>query len=183
MTENRIMGLQNHNEDLNKLVCESLQTALLLILKNKEYSKISVTEICQKAGVSRTAFYNNFQTIDNLLERVVLEYNKTLIIDKIGSPFRETTNKEWYIKLFMCVKENADFLLTLFNAGFQGKYLSIINDIVLHNKNIPSTKKYLRIIWAGGIVNTVISWVEDGMKEDIEEIADFCFQNLSVCPK
>ena len=40
MTESKIIGLQNHNEDLNKLVCESLQTALLLILKNKKYSKI-----------------------------------------------------------------------------------------------------------------------------------------------
>lgn len=180
MTENRIIGLQNHNEDLNKLVCESLQTALLLILKNKEYSKISVTEICQKAGVSRTAFYNNFQTIDCLLENIVVEYNKNLIINKIGSPFREYTNYEWYVKLFKCVKENADFLLTLFNAGFKDKYLSIINSLVLHDENIPTTKKYLRVIWTGGIVNTIIYWLENNMQESIEEISKFCNENMTV---
>lgn len=180
MTDDKINGLRVYNENLNKTICESLHTALLLLLKQKEYSKISITELCKKAGVSRMAFYNNFQTLDNLLENVVVEYNKTFIIYKIGSPFREYTDYEWYVKLFESVKQNSEFLTTLFKAGFKEKYLSIINDIVLHNPDIPTTKKYMRIIWAGGIVNAIIFWLENNMQEPIEEIAKFCNDNMSV---
>ncbi|MGN1093953.1 MAG: TetR/AcrR family transcriptional regulator, partial [Candidatus Neoclostridium sp.] len=84
-------GLRRHNAELNKIVRESLQTALVVLLRQKEYSKISITELCKKAGVSRMAFYNNYQTTDDLLESTVIDYNKNLIIDKIGSPFREYT--------------------------------------------------------------------------------------------
>ena len=121
MTDGKINGLRVYNENLNKTICESLHTALLLLLKQKEYSKISITELCKKAGVSRMAFYNNFQTLDNLLENVVVEYNKTFIIYKIGSPFREYTDYEWYVKLFESVKQNSEFLTTLFKAGFKEK--------------------------------------------------------------
>lgn len=43
-------GLRLHNSELNKIVCESLQTALLILLKEKDYSNISVTDLCGKAG-------------------------------------------------------------------------------------------------------------------------------------
>lgn len=176
----KMEGLITHNANLNKIICESLQTALLMLLKEKDYSKINITELCKKAGVSRMAFYNNFKTLDNLLESIVIEYNRKLIINKIGSPFREYTKCSWYFKLFECIKENSEYLTTLFNAGFKEKYLAIINNLVLHDSNIATTKKYLRIIWAGGIVNTIIYWIEHNMQESVEEIAKFCDENMSV---
>lgn len=174
-------GLRLHNSELNKIVCESLQTTLLILLKEKDYSNISVTELCGKAGVSRTAFYNNFQTKERLLESVFIERTDNLIVDKIGSPFREYIGYSRYLKLFTAVKTDSDFLVTLFNAGFKEKYLSVINAMVLHDVNISSTKKYLRIIWAGGLVNTLMFWIENGMSEPVEDIAKFCFENMSVC--
>ena len=53
--------------------------------------------------------------------------------------------------------------------------------MVLHDVNISSTKKHLRIIWAGGLVNTLMFWIENGMSEPVEDIAKFCFENMSVC--
>ncbi|MGN1093766.1 MAG: TetR-like C-terminal domain-containing protein, partial [Candidatus Neoclostridium sp.] len=95
-------------------------------------------------------------------------------------PFREYTGYSWYLKLFECIKQNSEFMITLFKAGFKEKYLSVVNRLVLHDADIPTTKKYLRIIWTGGIVNTIIYWLENDMAETVEEISTFCFDNMSV---
>ena len=63
------------------------------------------------------------------------------------------------------------------------EYLSAINDLVLHDGSISSTDKYLRLMWAGGVVNTIIYWVESNMNDSIIEMANFCYNNLSVWTK
>ena len=75
---------------------------------------------------------------------------------------------------------NVDKDIFVFDAGLKYEYLSTITDIVLHDKDISLEKKYLRVMWTGGIINTIIYWLESGMKESIDEIATFCYKNLSV---
>jgi hypothetical protein len=85
--------------------------------------------------------------------------------------------------MFECIKENNIYLKTIFNADFKFEYLSAINDLVLHDASISSTDKYLRLMWAGGVVNTIIYWVESNMNDSIIEMANFCYNNLSVWTK
>ena len=179
MTVDRTLGLKAYNDNLNKIVRESLQQALLMLMDGQEFDKISVTALCKKAGVSRQAFYTNFVSIDDLLEGIVREYSGDLVY-RIGSPFRRNVSREWYEKMFERVEANADILSLLFRAGFKYKYLSIINNSVLHNPDIPAEKKYLRLTWAGSIVNIIIYWIDNGLKESITQIAHFCYQNLSA---
>ena len=48
-----------------------LQTALIQLLDKKELSDISVSELARRAGVSRTAFYSNYQTVDDVLTELI----------------------------------------------------------------------------------------------------------------
>lgn len=178
MTVDKTSGLKAHNENLNKVVRESLQQALLMLMDSKEFGKISVTELCEKAGVSRMAFYGNFESIDDLLEDIVRAYSADLVY-RIGSPFRHGISLDWYVQMFTRVEANADILSLLFRAGFKYKYLSIINASVLHNPNISTHKKYLRLSWAGSIVNIIIYWIDNNLTESVSEIAQFCYQNLN----
>lgn len=171
--------INEHNKKQNKIVCESLREALIILMDEKNYYKISICELCEKAGVSRMAFYNNYESKDDLLRQIIY-FQTSLLIDKIGSPFREKTTNEWYIKMFECIKENNRYLKTIFNADFKFEYLSAINDLVLHDDSILPIDKYLRLMWAGGIVNTIIYWLESDMQDSIVEMAQFCDNNLSV---
>ena len=171
--------INEHNKKQNRIVCESLREALIILMDKKNYYKISICELCEKAGVSRMAFYNNYESKDDLLRQIIY-FQTNLLIDKIGSPFREKTTNEWYIKMFECIKENNRYLRTIFNADFKFEYLSAINDLVLHDDSILPTDKYLRLMWAGGIVNTIIYWIESDMQDSIVEMAQFCDNNLSV---
>lgn len=136
----KLSGLKAHSQEINKISKESLITSLILLMKQKPYDKITISELCIKAGVSRTAFYGNFKTKDDLLTLYVLNMN-TELINKIGSPFRNDTSLDWYINLFQVIKDNSEILILIFKAGFQKKYLEILNSMVLHNPSIPIEKK------------------------------------------
>lgn len=56
-----VLGLISYNKELNYAIKEALQDALILLMKEKQYRSISITELCKKAGVSRMAFYNNYK--------------------------------------------------------------------------------------------------------------------------
>ncbi len=179
MQEKRTTGLKNHNQNLNRVIRESLQHALILIMNKKAFASITITELCRKAGVSRMAFYGNYRSKEELLKRIVLESVERLL-EKIGSPFRESTDISWYEQMFDCIKEDEFYLKTIFNAGFKHEYLSIMNELVLHNPTVTTENKYLRIIWSGGMANVIIQWIEDGAAVPTKEIAKFCYDNMSV---
>ena len=56
-----VLCLISYNKELNYAIKEALQDALILLMKEKQYRSISITELCKKAGVSRMAFYNNYK--------------------------------------------------------------------------------------------------------------------------
>jgi len=182
MANDRFKGLNSHNEAVHSVVCESLQQALLMLMDAKAVDKITITELCKKAGVSRMAFYGNYTSVDDLLEKIVRAYSADLVY-RIGSPFRNEISLDWYRKMFTRVEANADILAVLFRAGFKYKYLSIVNNSVLHDPNIPANKKYLRLSWAGSIVNIIIYWIDNNLTESVEDIAKFCYQNLNEIAK
>lgn len=175
--ESKLTGLKKHSEELNRLVKESLQEALIYLMQRKEYGKISITELCQKAGVSRMAFYGNFKTKEDILKCLVTELYRELV-RTMGSPFRETTTKQWYVSFFSFVKERSDTFSLLFNILFRGEHLLFLNDIILSNVNIPVEKKYQRLLWSGALENAAAYWLKNGMRESVDEMADFCNKNI-----
>lgn len=177
LSVDKLVGLKRHSREINAIIKESLRGGLLELMKKMPYEKITITELCKKAGVSRTAFYGNFTTKDDILKLIVVELNNELV--KItGSPFREYTDLTYYINLFTFVKEQSAIIKLIFDAGFQYKYLTLVNEIVLHNSQIKLEKKYQRLIWSGGLENALIYWIECGMQESVEEMAQFCCDNL-----
>ena len=175
--ESKLRGLKRHAKEVNKVVVESLKEALIILLKTKPYEKITIMELCFKAGVSRMAFYGNFTSKDDILSRIVDDLND-LLVERAGSPFRLETNEKWYLETFNLVEENVDTLMCLLDLGFQNEYLSLVNKLVLHDNEISDDKKYQRIIWTGGLLNCITYWLKAGMKPSKEEMAKFCNANL-----
>ena len=48
-------------------VVESLTQALLLMMEQKPLAQINISELCEKAGVSRVSFYRNFDSMEQIL--------------------------------------------------------------------------------------------------------------------
>lgn len=69
-----LKNLYQSNKESNQLTRESIETALLFLLEKKELAQISISELVQKAGVSRNAFYRNYKSKEEILE---LAYERT----------------------------------------------------------------------------------------------------------
>ena len=73
-----------------KMVTKScLQTALIQLLDKKELSDISVSELARRAGVSRTAFYSNYQTVDDVLTELIDQE-----LEELNNSIWEAINRE-----------------------------------------------------------------------------------------
>jgi len=57
---------------------EKLQNALLELLKEKELKAISVKEICDKAGISRNAFYQHYGYKEDLYDQMVTRATESI---------------------------------------------------------------------------------------------------------
>lgn len=61
------MAATQHAQNIKRDSREYLTTALLQLLATKDLNEISVTAVVRRAGVSRMAFYRNFETLTDLL--------------------------------------------------------------------------------------------------------------------
>ena len=173
VNEERLSGLRKHSEELNRVVIESLQGALLQLVTKKPYDSITVTELCKKAGVSRMAFYGNFESKDEIIKKIVYDLQNELFL-RIGSPFRQEVTHNWYLEMFRFTAEKSEVLKSVLCAGYQGKYLELVNSVILRHKDLQPEESYLRLLWSGGIVNAVVYWLSNDMTETPEQMASFC---------
>lgn len=181
MPEDNLQGLRNHNETLNKQVKQYLQDSLIILLERKKFADISITELCAKAGVSRMAFYSNYDSKDDLFEQIVRSLNKDLV-DAVGSPFEHSTDIHWYLNFFMILSENIDTVKTVFGADRE-RYRYALTSVVLQNTHLSELEKFLRIIWTGGIVDATLHWMDSNLNVSVEYMANVCYKALDAVLK
>ena len=168
-----------------------MDEALIALLEKKDYSYISVKELCKKAGVNRSTFYLHYEGMDDLLKETI-----SSILTGFFASFRDEGkidealakgNKEgmmlisdrYLIPYLSFVKENkAVFVLAqkkpeLFRSKetfnfLYGNYLSPI----MEKFGIPEWERgYLVSYYLKGIIALVGSWVGEGCKEEAGQIA------------
>ena len=168
--------LRLSNEESKKITRESIVTALILLFAEKPYEKITVTEIVKKAGVSRTAFYRNYQTKDDVVkelsQNVIDELNRFFY----GEKYRGN-GKLLLLDIFNLIKKNDKTASVIFKSKqmvyeiLGGKtYL----DSVMPNE--ISTDYYDMISTETALKKVIIEWYNRGMKESPEEMAEYCHQ-------
>ena len=83
--------MANKNNDLqNRITKESIFTSLMILMEQKNFHEISITEIAKKAGVSRMAFYRNYNLIEDIIIAHLDEFfedysNQILSSEKINN--------------------------------------------------------------------------------------------------
>ena len=70
--------LRLNNEESNKLTKECLSMALIYLMNEMDFNKITITDIVKRAGVSRTAFYRNQSVKEDILKEIGQEVTNEL---------------------------------------------------------------------------------------------------------
>lgn len=177
MPEDRYDNLRRHSAESNALARECLKTALLSLMREKSYKDLSVSELCRKAGVSRMAFYRNYRIINDLFREAAEDLNGE-IVRTLGSPFRKGTGSAWYTQTFRLIRQHREEVAVMFQEDFQFAWMQVVNALAVHDPGFSTEKKIQRLIWCGGFENIVAYWLNHGMRESPEEMADYCVRYL-----
>ncbi len=153
---------------------EKLAKALAELMKEKPFDLISVTEISERAGVSRMAYYRNTQTKEELL---------LFLVERFASEFvyrhRELIRislVKYFEALFRECFLNKEFLSLLDGAGYVYMFKEVIDryffEIYRSAEGQRETQGYESCYFSGALYNVFLLWEKNGMKESPGEMAE-----------
>lgn len=158
----------------NQKVKDRLLSALIDFASEKDWSKVTVTELIKKSGVARVSFYRNFKSVEEIIdygiEQMTLCYNegKMFLVEDFHS-------KELMLYKFRFYKEHADLVLAFHRAKISTTLLDVITDCEIDacgDMPITSIARYELYYYSGAFYNMMLCWLEGGTKESPEEMAD-----------
>ena len=166
--------LRLNNAESNRLTRECLTTALMQLMKEKPIDKITITELVKRSGVSRTAFYRNYSSKEDILESAREEIIQ-ITNGFLAKPELKENSYLWFKECFNIVQENAEIIKTIIDANlpvssfWEGR--SMLETLYPSGDRL---KRYRNLAMAAAFQRVLCLWVEDGMVEPMEEMAEFC---------
>ncbi|MCC8125544.1 MAG: TetR/AcrR family transcriptional regulator [Akkermansia sp.] len=169
-----------------------MDEAFLSLMEKKDFAYITVTEICEKAGVSRSTFYLHYETVGDLLTECVEDMNRQFLLcfKETASEFRRSMESASLEQLFLITPE---YLLpyltyisqhkTLFKVVLKNPqvmqtektYAALLGDIldqILARHQVPEEDRgYMLSFYIEGTMGIVKRWLLSDCRESVGDIA------------
>lgn len=166
--------LRLSNEESNRVTKECLQTALIYLMDEKPFERITITELVKRAGVSRTAFYRNYISKEALLGEICNSITNCLQESLQSSLYAERP-REWYAQWFQLIKDNAVLVRLLVKAN-------LFEDSMTRNESFLEKtfsannleQHYTFVAMEGALLCIVMHWFTGGMQESVSLMAEIC---------
>ena len=165
------------------IIKECIYEAYLQLLEEKQSDNISITEITDRAGVSRVSYYRNYDSKTEIINDYLKDYLKFYYEKNNIEPNSCDFNQHLYHILDIC-KENKRLFKILFKLGIHLKNSNVItlqtfNYVEKRFKNqLNATTKYDLCFYSGAIIFVLYEWLANDCKETIEEIHNIIMKNL-----
>lgn len=169
--------LRMSNEESHQLTLECIRSALIILMKDKPYEKITITEIIKKSGVSRAAFYRNYSSKEEVLKEAMDEIRK-----KLQEFFSNVLNNEnpekWLIQLFDEIKINRRELEILLNANLD--YEKIFEELVFDEQPDNPMYLYRMAMYMSSLWSVVKLWLEGGCNEKAKDLVNLIMETFVI---
>lgn len=156
------------SERAEKRIAESF----LEILATKPAGEITITEIVQKANVSRMAYYRHFNSKENIVEfflEEIVQSEMSCDADGCLDLWSQTHCKEFFVVMLKYSKR----ILMLLERGYAGLIFDFINQKNIQfagNMSVSSIDRYDLYYMSGASFAGAIMWLRYG-KESVDEIS------------
>jgi AcrR family transcriptional regulator len=161
-----------------------IRSAFLELLHEKNFEKITVTDIVSRANINRSTFYAHYPDMIGLLDEIQEE-----IIARTQQIFEEAdyteiyhSPKEFLRKLIRIGTENRELFALLGTSPLASRHLDQIKTTLLQNAisvrtlpDDPRTDLCYAIhtnFFIGGIAHTVRQWISGELECSEEELLD-----------
>jgi AcrR family transcriptional regulator len=170
-----------------------LQKALLELMKEKPFREIQITEIADRADVSRPAFYLHFHSKEELLLShvdAVFEEFHTELSGEVAKG--NIDRRKFSIMLFQYWERYAEILQMVIQADRQSIFLKRVREYVAtfmeeltrqQGKERPDPQKQGLVIdfVAGGAYMLLTHWIMNGRPDSAENMGDLLFELTATC--
>ena len=163
------------NEGRNAYVVEQLTAALLELLKERPLGGISVSQLCEKAGVGRTSFYRNFQEKEDILRAHI----KELFSDWARALAKDPPLDRLILAMFTHFEDHRDFYALLNERGLTGLMRDVILELCGFHPELEAKAAYASAFAAYSLYGWVEVWFRRGMRESAREMAELFRQQES----
>ncbi|MBQ9032822.1 MAG: TetR/AcrR family transcriptional regulator [Parasporobacterium sp.] len=173
-TQTQLDALKRSNAESNAVTREAVQDALFILMEKKDYEEIRITELIQKAGIARSAFYRNYKTKDDVLLDYIGDIHQ-LLMQNVSRDVR----KNW-LHYIRSIRENREKFELLIKTHREWFVLDSLNELA----DYSSGTDFTTVLPHGYIYNIVMYWVKCGMpgtdEEAVERIMQACRENGEV---
>ncbi|MBE6090521.1 MULTISPECIES: TetR/AcrR family transcriptional regulator [Clostridium] len=180
MTNNKTLDLRIRRT--HKLLFD----ALTLLLSEKSFDNITITDICEKAMVHRTTFYKHFEDkyhlLDSLISQLVQNFEeKSTEQTPVDNP------RQYYVNLFRLLLEHMQENIKMYSVGLlnNGSTIKVLQKIVVGRTKsrlesdeangliflIPAP--ILSEFYSSSMVSLAIWWLENNMPLSIDEMVKY----------
>lgn len=168
-----------------------MDKAFLELLEKKDFSYITVKEICQTAGVNRSTFYLHYETIADLLEEssqyIIRQFTEYMpqdtveFLEKLKTcPLDELylISPEYLTPYLNFIKENKRIFCTTVKQASALQMTEAYNALnshifapILERFNVPSADhNFIMSFYINGLVAIINEWLKGDCKEPVEHI-------------
>ncbi|MFR8317069.1 MAG: TetR/AcrR family transcriptional regulator [Catenibacillus sp.] len=181
----------NKNESKYFNTAVKMDEAFLELLEKKDFSYITVKEICEKAKVNRSTFYLHYETLEDLLSESVEYMNVQFLahmkhdsetfmsqiqacpLDKLYlikpdylTPYLEYIQKNKRVFFTAITKVHTLRLDDHYNKLFQHVFTPI-----LERYKVPAEeRRYIMLFYIQGIMAIITEWLRNDCKDTTEYI-------------
>ena len=162
------MAATEHAQAVKKDTKDFITTALLQLLAKEKLSTLTVSQVCKRAGVSRMAFYRNFDG----LEQILCEYYQpkiAAVFDMLRQNPQDAVKYDVQLKFFNTF---GDFLLSSVDHGYEPILMRIFTE-EMAKFYAADGDEYWTTFMSAGVYAIWRKWLLDGQKKPLEEIMTF----------
>ena len=152
-----------------------LLDALCRLAETAPVNEITVTQLCQEAGINRTTFYRYY----DIPTDVIVQKAEELLEQTVQSKLNSMQNTYEYL-LSMCSTyyENRKMISIYLNAS--GDLFKLHYDISMRHANkLHFLADPVNNFIAGGVASTIMTWMIQGCTVPPEDVARYLFDCIS----
>lgn len=172
-TQNKIKKdhLRMSNQESKELTRESIQTALLQLMKETAFEQITVTAVIKRAGVSRAGFYRNYVSKEAVLQDVAAYFYKNLY-ESYLQKIDKSKSYDHYRMLLQYIQEHEEWFGILTSLDEHTHNIFSVDPYIKQYFFSQSSEEYYLYI---AIIHSqkaiIVDWFKNGMQESPEEMA------------
>lgn len=154
---------------------ECLSDALIQLMREKDFEKISIKEIADTAGVGRATWFRNYTSKNEALTFKFVQVWKRWA-DEHAIAVRDRFDLANAKNFFQFNYEIKHILEIVYTSNMQSAIYDAFYQVMMPQYGANAKECYQARFYSYGLFGLLVEWIKRGFKESVEEMVIFFYQ-------